>query len=213
MVKRALLALLLLGPWGVYAAHDFLAFDSSLPRADCVMVMLGGDGGARMRGGQALVDCGKAPALLVPARYQVLHAGGGGVVERADIVGAAPETRRPARPQARHAARTPAATGRVSLFGRGFRVYENTHLELLRGRRMMDARGYRSAVIVSSPYHMRRLQLIAHKVFGDDFRIGFAATPFEAYDVIGCYSSWANFRNVAGEYAKIGWFLVYSWFV
>lgn len=64
-------------------------------------------------------------------------------------------------------------------------------------------------MIVSSPYHMRRLKLIADKVFGDgDYRVGFEATPFEEYGVLNCLRSWAGFWNVAGEYVKIGWFLV-----
>ena len=101
----------------------------------------------------------------------------------------------------------------VTFMGRRYRVFENTHLEMIKGKKIMDKLGYRSAIIVSSPYHMRRLQLIAGKVFGDDYRIGFQATPFEEYDTLGCFRSWKAFQNVRNEYLKIGWFLVYSWFV
>ena len=47
---------------------------------------------------------------------------------------------------------------------------------MIKGKKIMDKLGYRSTIIVSSPYHMRRLQLIAGKVFGDDYQIGFQAT-------------------------------------
>ena len=84
---------------------------------------------------------------------------------------------------------------------------------MIKGKKIMDKLGYRSTIIVSSPYHMRRLQLIAGKVFGDDYQIGFQATPFEKYDTLGCFRSWKAFENVRNEYLKIGWFLVYCWFV
>ncbi|MCD6532570.1 MAG: YdcF family protein, partial [Deltaproteobacteria bacterium] len=91
--------------------------------------------------------------------------------------------------------------------------FENTHLEMIMGKKIMDKLGYRSAIIVSSPYHMRRLQLIAGKVFGNDYQVGFTATPFEKFGTLGCFRSWKAFENVGSEYLKIGWFLVYCWFV
>ena len=82
---------------------------------------------------------------------------------------------------------------------------------MLLGKRMMDKLGYRSAIIVSSPYHMRRLKLIAGKVFGDgDYRIGFEPTPFEKQGTLDLPRSWKEVGNVVSEYVKIGWFLVYN---
>ncbi len=61
---------------------------------------------------------------------------------------------------------------------------------------------------------MRRLKLIAEKVFGEGgYRIGFEPTPFEKQGVLDLPRSWKDFGNVVTEYLKMGWFLIYSSFV
>jgi hypothetical protein len=102
----------------------------------------------------------------------------------------------------------------VRLFGRRLDLYENTHLELLLAREMMVKLGLKSAVIVSSPRHMRRIQLIAGKVFADGgYDIGLKSTSLKSYSSLTCLQSGRCRKHVAGEYLKITWFLVYSWFV
>ena len=83
------------------------------------------------------------------------------------------------------------------------------------GRRMMDKLGYHSVIIVSSAYHMLRLRLIAGRVFaGGNYEVGFE--PARS-DVGGRTSDvgkkWEKLEMALAEYVKIGWFLVYSWFV
>ena len=181
---------------GVLMAPAFLVFSQQLEKVDCAIVMVGGEPGARVRGAEQLVKQGRVGALLIPAYHKVAFVEDSGLGKRENI----------------HI--NPVLNKTLTLFGRKFRVFENTHLEMIMGKMIMDKLGYRSAIIVSSPYHMRRLKLIAGKVFGDgDYRIGFEATPFEKYDTWGCFRSWGAFENVVNEYLKIGWFLVYSWFV
>jgi len=70
------------------------------------------------------------------------------------------------------------------------------------------------AVIVSSPRHMRRLQVIAGQVFADGgYNIGLWPTSFESYSSFSCLQLARCRKHVASEYLKITWFLVYSWFV
>ncbi len=45
---------------------------------------------------------------------------------------------------------------------------ENTHKELLFAKCAMDQLQFRSAILVSSPCHMRRIRLIADRVFDQD---------------------------------------------
>ena len=72
----------------------------------------------------------------------------------------------------------------------------------------------KSAVVVSSPYHMRRLQLIADRVFDEGgYEIGLKSTSLKLYDSLACLQSEGCRKHVAAEYLKIAWFLVYSWFV
>ncbi|MBN2810089.1 MAG: YdcF family protein [Deltaproteobacteria bacterium] len=198
---RSLLFVFCLAVAGVLMAPAFLLYSSPVETVDCVIMLVGGEPGAREQGAASLVEQGRAGALLVPGRQKA-------------VLKPMLEGGRTARPgNAEILPETMVAGLRWRLFGRSWRLFENTHLELLTGRKMMEKLGYHSAVLVSSPYHMRRLQLIAARVFSDDYHISFAATPFETYDLIGCYSSWRNFAKVAGEYLKIGWFLIYSWFV
>lgn len=180
---------------GIVYAPSFLVYSYPCGKADCVIVMVGPEVEHRVRGAELLVEQGRSEVLLIPAYNKVVFAGDSGLGERGNIK-VAPEVGKP-----------------VTFMGRKFRVFENTHLELIKGKKIMDKLGYYSVIIVSSPYHMRRLHLIAGKVFGQEYQIGFAATPFERYDTLSCFSSWEGFANVWNEYLKIGWFLVYSWFV
>ncbi|HBO69113.1 MAG TPA: hypothetical protein DD658_02800 [Deltaproteobacteria bacterium] len=89
--------------------------------------------------------------------------------------------------------------------------YENTHVEALEAKRMMDELGLRSAILVSSPYHTRRLGLIARKVFGRG--------PCEV--IVGPSRYQGSFRGrnwfspsdrkvILREYVKMAWFLIYA---
>ena len=180
---------------GVLMAPAFLVYSQQVKNVDCVIMMVGGEPDARERGAKQLVEQGRVEALLIPAHNKVAFAEETGLGEMGYVK------------------MDPVVDKSVRFMGRSFRIFENTHLEMLMGKKIMDKLGYRSAIIVSSPYHMRRLQLIAGKVFGDDYQIGFTATPFEKFDTLGCFRSWKAFENVRNEYLKIGWFLVYCWFV
>lgn len=173
-----------------------LLVHESLPDApECVIVMLGKDMNCRFRGAEQLAVHTHARALLVPAHFAVVSVREGGLGEKKRI---------PVKP---------VIVPPLKIAGHRFRIFENTHLELILGKRIMDRLGFHSAVIVSSPYHMRRLQLIALKVFDSSYTIGFKPTPFEEYDTTSCLTSEKCRYNVWNEYLKIVWFLIYSWFV
>jgi len=180
---RTIVFLVLAVAVGVAGAPVFLVHSCSSARFDCALVMCGGERNnlGRFQGGRQLLDQGRAGSVLIPALLRMEFPEN--ITEKMARAGSSKVRLLSQRVS------VPVVHGhRLRLFGRSFRIFEHTHLELLTGRRMMEKLGYRSAVIVSSPYQMRRLQLIANKVFGDDFLIGFAPTPFEEYDVIGCYS-------------------------
>ncbi len=194
-VLKSIFFVLIIVVAGVLMAPAFLVCSQPLEKVDCVMVMVGNGSGVRSKGAQKLVEQGRSRVLLMPASNKIAFA------EETDLG------------EFGYVKMAPVADKPVMFMGRSYRVFENTHLEMLKGKKIMDKLGYRSAIIVSSPYHMRRLQLIAGKVLGEDYQIGFTATPFEKYDTLGCFRSWKAFENVRSEYLKIGWFLVYSWFV
>jgi len=182
---------------GVLRAPAFLVCERPLKKADCVIAMLGGDFGQRKREAVSLIEKGVSDILLIPAwRHMVRYEDGG---------------RREAGKKTVMAAGRPQVS--VEFFGQRLDLYENTHLELLLAREMMAKLGLKSAVVVSSPYHMRRLQLIAGQVFaGGGYDIGLKSTSLKSYHPLDCLQSGRFRKYVASEYLKIAWFLVYGWF-
>ena len=89
------------------------------------------------------------------------------------------------------------------------RYYEGTHIEILRTKKMMQELGLTSAIFVSSPYHMRRIQIIANREI-DAMTDRLAYVPATEHRT-GGWKWWLS-RNdwwwVANEYVKIGWLLV-----
>ena len=88
---------------------------------------------------------------------------------------------------------------------------ENTHLELLHAREMMDKASFKSAIFVSSPYHMRRIKIILNKVLDKPYyTLLFVPTSFERVNE----KFWLFYeydRNwIIKEYAKIAWFFIYT---
>jgi uncharacterized SAM-binding protein YcdF (DUF218 family) len=91
--------------------------------------------------------------------------------------------------------------------------YEDTHIEVLEAKRIMDESGFRSAILVSSPYHMRRIRMIAGKVFkGGKYNFNCIPSIFEKpFDA----SDWCvrDRRGImVSEYVKICWFMLYRIF-
>ena len=183
---------------GVLRAPAFLVCEQPVKKADCVIAMLGGDFELRRQEALSLIKKGNMDTLLIPAWSKMIRYGKGNLepsAEKTVVVAALPQKS-------------------ISFFGHRIDVYENTHLELLLARDMMAKLGFKSAVVASSPYHMRRLQLIAGKVFADGgYDIGLQPTALEKYDFMSCLKSGRCRKHVAAEYLKIGWFLVYSWSV
>jgi hypothetical protein len=89
--------------------------------------------------------------------------------------------------------------------------YEDTHVELLETRRMMDGLGLHSALLVSSPYHMRRIRIIAGTVFsGKAYSFTCVPTTFErSFNTCDWADNYS--RNIMiQELGKLCWFMLYQ---
>ena len=88
--------------------------------------------------------------------------------------------------------------------------YEDTHLEIIDAQKVMSSYGLNSAILVSSPYHMRRIKLIVMKVFdtnkGDFY---FVPTSYEKAPANCWELSFTDWKKVRNEYGKILWFFLY----
>jgi len=90
--------------------------------------------------------------------------------------------------------------------------HENTHIELILAKEYMRAYGFDSAIIVSSPYHMRRVKLLTELVFPEE-KYTITCVP-DRYEHV--HDPWWKSRKdvtwIAMEYTKITWFLIYQRF-
>lgn len=196
MLWYLLPALFCLGAAFVWFGPGFL-FRENIPRhADAVVLFVGPGNESRLDEAKQLIREGYARYLLIPSYAEVYAVNGNGelelisgVVPRRDLV------------------------LRVRLAATYKKHYENTHIEALEAKRMMDDLGLRSAMLVSSAYHMRRIGLIAGQVF-DKRKYAVSCNParwqapFTAWD-------WLNRERrkiMVSEFGKIGWFLVYGVF-
>lgn len=87
--------------------------------------------------------------------------------------------------------------------------FENTHVEMLLAKKIMDACLFKSAIFVSSPFHMRRIKMIAGRVFDSSYDIKLAPSRFEKKFGIPELSL-ESLQHVFMEFPKIIWFLCYD---
>ncbi|MGD1076305.1 MAG: hypothetical protein ABR903_09575 [Thermodesulfovibrionales bacterium] len=89
------------------------------------------------------------------------------------------------------------------------RYYENTHVEMLLAKKVMDAYGFKRAIFVSSPYHMKRIEIISGRVFDSAYDITLVPSRFEKrFDAP--LPSQKDMKHVFTELPKMIWFLCYD---
>ena len=167
----------------------FLTFTDPVQPADAAVLLIGQDLRARRLAAYELLCTGQTHTLVIPAYARVFACCGGRI---------GPSSSVPRR----------SLSLRQSIHVAGFaNGVENTHLELLLARRTVESLGLRSIIFVSSPYHMRRIKIIADRVF-DGFDTRFVPTPHEHTRGRMWWTSPHEIRWVLSEYAKIAWFLI-----
>lgn len=89
--------------------------------------------------------------------------------------------------------------------------YEETQLEIMLAKKGVDSLGFRSITFVSSPYHMRRVSMIAESVFDTHtYSLSYApGHPQHRHNEAWMFRI-PDLRWVTSEYLKIGWFLMYD---
>ncbi|TWJ16720.1 YdcF family protein [Geobacter argillaceus] len=180
----------------VWLAPGFL-FTDDLPRkADAVVLFVGPGNESRLDEAKQLIREGYARYLLIPSYGEIYALNGQGALEL--ISGTVPRKD---------------LILKVRLAATYKKYYENTHIEALEAKRMLDDLGLRSALLVSSAYHMRRIGLIAGKVF-DWRKYSISCNParWQASFTAGDWLNRDRRKIIASEYVKIAWFLAYGVF-
>lgn len=99
----------------------------------------------------------------------------------------------------------------LHLYGLNESSYEGTHLDVLLAKESILRAGFSSAIFVSHPYHMRRVKMIASKVF-EDCKIDLFFIPTR-HEGVNRSLWWLDNKErnlVVTEYLKIAWFLLYT---
>jgi len=191
LIAAAVVTILLIGSV-IFTAHEFPSAVNPV-KADAVILFMGSESENRSREKEAdhIIEAGYAQFLIVPAVQ---------VVFTSDHV----PSRIPDGPE--HV--------RSGAFSQYPGFYERTHVETLIAKKLMDARGLKSAIMVSSPYHMERIRLIANKVFGERAnRISYVPTRYEHAPTGFRKKTLTYLKRGAFEYIKTCWFRMYSLFL
>ena len=209
----------------LYISPEFLQYETSLKKSDAVILAVGPDYSARKRGARLLIDDGFADCLMVPAKGSISKAEESGS-RKTEVRGQKTEidgqTAAVGGQSRKHSHQNAVGKGKRPIVLKTehfsakrpsghFDLFENTHLEIIYARQMMEAQGFRSAIFVSSPCHMRRIKIIADRAFeGGSYELSYVPTTFEET----CGPFWWTdkycIKWVLGEYIKILWFLIYE---
>jgi hypothetical protein len=171
---------------------NYLLYQTPAIKADAVVFFLGPGEEARRKQVDELVSRGMTKFVIVPWEGKIFETW----VSKAPV--------------------NPSKTVAIS---RGIRTdtqrffVERTHIEVLQAHALMELIGATSADFVSSPYHMRRIKIMAGRVFdAANYQIAFVPTAYEPRHV-PWFLAWGDVKWVFSEWGKIVWFFLYSPFV
>jgi hypothetical protein len=163
-------------------------------KSDAVILLLCPDYKAREEEAYRLIRDGYTNTLIIPAQKKIFNItikGDGSLLQQS--IG-------------NKNSLTPKREGNQS-----HRFYENTHLELMAGKSMLDSLGFTSAIFVSSPYHLRRIKKIADRVFtGKSYGLSFASPRFQKKEKTLWGINKNDLKMIVSEYVKIVWLLIYQ---
>jgi len=205
-MKWFILGVALLLFLAVFQAPAFLVISEAPVRADAVVLFAGGEKGSREKEADQLLREGFADYLIIPATGQIKKRGPDGRLESLDL-----KTPTAVSNQSNQLNPKNPKTQRTQKTG----LLENTHIEAYEAKRLMDNLGLHSALLVSSPYHMRRIKYIAKSVFlgpGNvrTFKLYFVPTRNETPHLKSWFPNIHDLTFVLMEYPKIFWFFIYS---
>ena len=176
---------------------SYLNYADKPVKSDVIVLLVGDDWVARQREAEKLLADGYAKYIIIPAYNRLICLGDNGIMSPIEFN---------------------YLTGNSAFLLREKfnypQCYENTHFELLEALRIMKKLDLISAIIVSSPYHMRRIKFICETVFNNtNINVSYIPTryeqnPINVFDRIFYIIKWCY-----DELLKIIWFKLYNIFL
>lgn len=174
----------------VLISPRFLLYSTDYKEVDAIVILLGPDFKARQKEAYELIDKGMSNYLIIPAYHKAFRINS--------------EDKRKYLLNYLNSSRF--AKNKVKSYPC---FYEDTHIEIIEAQKVMSFFGLKSAIFVSSPYHMRRVNLIVLKVFGIHNDFYFVPTKYEEAPVDFWELSSLDWMKVRREYGKMIWFYIY----
>jgi hypothetical protein len=160
MLRVAVFLLILaIGLGMAWYAPRYLAYADKPVKSDVIVLFVGPDLNARKKEALKLIEEGYARRIIVP-NYGIMISNPNGDAHQFD------ELNKPKKPETR--------------FFSYPKCFEGTHVEVLEAKKIMDKAGFRSAVFVSSPFHMKRIKIMGGSIFGNsNFNVQCVPTRYE----------------------------------
>ncbi len=174
-------------------APGFLVYADKPVEADAVVLYSGPGQKNRLQEARRLIAEGFARYLIIPDFGIVSIAG-----ESGDLEPVAPE----------QWGQSQSLRGSTPPLYR--RYVESTHVEALEAKRILDRLGLRSALMVSSPYHTRRINMICHRVFDQNYRVAVVPARTQQTFMVRDWLDMGKRGKIVSEYIKMVWFLLYE---
>ncbi|MBE0467880.1 MAG: YdcF family protein [Candidatus Desulforudis sp.] len=158
----------------------FLVVNDELEPADA-LVVLSGDRGERLEYAFGLYDAGLADLFILTGGPLYADLSEADLLRRHAVMLGVPETK-------------------IIMETEAVNTYQNAR----NTRELMERYGLESAVVVSSPYHMRRVSILFDEVFaGSDIRLVYAPAGDSWFDPNHWWETSGGRRLVVSEYAKL----------
>jgi len=185
-----LIAIVVVLAAALFWAPSFLAYSTNCGKVDTVILLLGRDFSNRQKHAYELAGKGMANYLIIPAHNKIYSIDQGRL-----------------RP-------LPVKKSKNKIYEKNDPsmpwYYEDTHMELIAAKKMMKIYGQKSAIFVSSPYHMRRIEMIVKREFDSLAQYCYSPTPYEPAPLVIWELKASDWRSMWREYIKILWFVIYS---
>jgi hypothetical protein len=174
----------------IWYAPKYLTYADEPAKSDVIVLFIGLDFNARKKEAVKLMEEGYARHLLIPAHGTMITS----------------PTDTHYQPDKQKKQKKPDKPEKPKYF-------EDTHIEMLEAKKAIDKAGFKSAIFVSSPFHMRRIKVMATSLFDNDhLNMKFVPTRFDKKENGFWLLSTSTIENVTREYLKIVWFLTYRMF-
>ena len=178
----------------IWGAPSLLNSYGVMRKVDAVVLFVGPEQSARQAEAMALLQQGYARYLIIPAYGEIKSLNSTGELESLIHSSINRSTVLPLQKTANYK-----------------RYYENTHVEALEAKRLMDEQGLKSAMLVSSAYHMRRISMIAGRVFAvQNYSISCFPTRWQKEFTAVDWLNKGRRKIIISECVKMVWFLVYG---